>query len=437
MRPVTLIPIRFLIPAIMLGLVSCFGPDNTPPVIEAIVLDPPGNYTPGSDIEVTAVVSDREGDPVTFLWESEGGIIHQPLEESATWELFTGAEPLSYEEIFLTVSDGKESTTRSKSIQVSRGLLVTGFTYYEGTSIPVPGVEVRIGKFTTLSDETGFYAINHLKEGPETIVATREGFDLFEEEIYVDYLKSIHHIHMSSPTLTSQLSGTIGTNDGVSFGGLKVVLLNSDWTESQLYTFTNDQGEYEIPGIPQGSRFLMVRSEDPASHFLDDSLVFQVNLTRPDESLDTRIKTLRTLFFDTHLSGTELWDLNGDTTDGFYLLAKGSRMHLQEPVWIPEDAEDAMVYLRSFVVGGCDMIGKLPSHRIWISDAAGKYLGGISWGGEGTNYPAEVSWYPSSSPTFLNLYGKEISLQLELYEGSDCVPNPFWRIYDIGLSYYH
>jgi hypothetical protein len=253
----------------------------------------------------------------------------------------------------------------------------------------------------------------------------------------VDYLKSIHHIHMSSPTLTSQVSGTIGTNDGVSFQGLRVVLLNSDLTESQLYTFTDEDGHYHIPGIPQGNRSLLVRNEDPASHFLDDSLVFPVYLTQPDESRDARIKTLRTMFFDTRLSGTDLWDIRGDTAEGFYLLGKGSWMRLQEPVWIPEDAEDAMIHLRSYVVGGCDMIERLPSHRIWISNTDGKYLGGISWGGEGTNYPAEVSWYPSSSPTFLDVYGKEIFMHLELYDGSDCVPNPYWRIYDIGFSYYH
>lgn len=433
-RWIYILPVYLLVPLIC---ISCFGPDNRPPVIEKIILDPAVNHTPGSDIMVSAIVTDADGDPLTYLWESEGGLIRDPLQLNASWELFTTSEPLSYEEIRLTVSDGKEAVTSRKTIQVDQGLIVTGYVYYQGTIIPVPGVEVSIGKFTSTSDQNGFYAISHLKEGSAVITARKEGFDMYEKELYVDFLKSVYHIPMTSPTFTSRVSGIIRTDDGVAREGLRVVLLNSDQTESKIHSFTDAGGFYSISGVPQGNRSVLVKSEKPETHFLDDSLVFNVNLSEPEESRDARIKIRRTIIRDVQMSGYDLWEFQGDTIDGFYLLDKGTWLQLREPIHIPEDAEKATVYLRSFIVGGCDMVGQLPSHRVWISDPEGKYLGGISWGGEGTNYPAEVSWVPSSSPTFLDIYGKDIRLHLELFEGTDCVPDPYWRVYEIGFSYYH
>jgi hypothetical protein len=83
------------------------------------------------------------------------------------------------------------------------------------------------------------------------------------------------------------------------------------------------------------------------------------------------------------------------------------------------------------------MVAGVPSHRVWISISDGKYLGGISWGGKGSNYIAEVSWSPSTTPSFLNINGKQIRLHLELFEENDCVSNPLWRVYQIGFSYYY
>jgi len=83
------------------------------------------------------------------------------------------------------------------------------------------------------------------------------------------------------------------------------------------------------------------------------------------------------------------------------------------------------------------MVGSLPSHRVWISDREGAYLGGISWGGDGTNFNANVSWIPSDPPTFLDIYGKDIKLNVELSGENSCVPDPEWRVYEIWFTYYH
>jgi len=67
----------WIVGVILLG--SCQKqPANHPPVIEAIVLAPVRNFTPGSDIQVTVEVKDSDQDELQFLWESEKGTLSTP-----------------------------------------------------------------------------------------------------------------------------------------------------------------------------------------------------------------------------------------------------------------------------------------------------------------------------------------------------------------------
>jgi hypothetical protein len=425
-----------VVPLLFLG--SCIGNlRNNPPVIESIILDPPDNFTPGSDIHISAVVRDRDGDALEFYWESNGGIISEPAQISTNWELSTLAEPLSYESIKLTVSDGKELVTRTRTIQVSEGLIMSGYTRFAGTTIPVPGVEVQISKFSTVSDDQGYYMIQNLKEGNEMVVATKDGFERFESTVYVDNPKSTFHIPMNSSTETGPVSGFVKTVDDLAFNGLKVVLLNPDGSESELYGYTDMQGYYEIENVPLGYRSLLIRNEATQSVFLNDSVIYQFMVRDQVNSCDARIKIKRKIIDDSYMSEMDEWDYKGSTSEGFYVLEKGEQLELKEPFTIPADAEKAMLYINSFVVGGCDLVGRLPSHRIWIANRYNENMGGISWGGDGSNYRAEVTWYPSDSPTYMKIYGREIKLYLEIFGENNCVPNPLWRIYNIEFSYYY
>lgn len=416
---------------------SCEKQDgNHAPVIDSILLEPDMNFTPGSDISIGVEVDDKDQDDLEFFWESEGGAIMEPSLASSIWVLNTAAEPLSYESITVTVSDGKSKVSETRTIQVTEGLLMTGRALYAGTSIPVPGVEITIGKFTTLSDEQGFYVIKHLKEGNSIVSAKKEGFDSFEEMVYVDHPKSVFHIPLTSPIHTGPVNGIVKTIDGVRYEGLRVVLLNPDGTESDLTGFTDSHGIFELERVPVGLRNLMIRSEAIESHFLNDTMIYQINMDNSGISYDARIKVKRTILSDKYLSEKERWDFEG-VSDGFYLIAKGQGMELKDYISIPADAERAMFYLDSYVVGGCDLVGKVPSHRVWISNEENEYLGGLSWGGEGSNFSAELSWYPSDIPTFIGVYGKQIKFHLEVFEENSCVPNPLWRVYQLEFSYYY
>lgn len=410
---------------------------NHLPVIEAIILHPAETHTPGSDIGVTAIVSDRDSDRLEYQWQSKDGTISNPLNFSTVWELSTLASPLSYKSITLTISDGKGSVSRTKTIQVESGHIVSGHVYFAGTAIPVPGVEITIGKFSTVTNEDGHYFIKHLKEGYSMVTARKLDFDHFESIVYVDNPKSIYNILLTSPGETQLFSGTIKTFDNITYEGLRVVLLNPDQTESDLQGITNPDGTFSIATVPLGTRSFLIRNDSPDSHFLNDSIIYQFELNRPEKSYDARIKIKRTIISDLYLSEMKKWDFQGAVSDGFYTLGKGQRLDLKESIAIPPDAEDAMLFLNSYVIGGCDLVGQLPSHRVWITNKEQEYLGGISWGGKGGNYPAEVSWSLSRIPTFTNIYGKEIKLHLEVSAESTCVPNPLWRVFQIEFSYYY
>ncbi len=419
-------------------LVSCrSGDDNHEPVIESIVLDPSHNHTPGSDIGISAVVTDRDGDPLDFFWEADAGVISNPSGQTAVWVLSDQAEPFSYETIRLTVSDGRSAVTVSRTIQVAEGLVVRGHAYFSGTTIPVPGVEITLGKFITVSDAQGYYEFPYMKEGNTLLRATRDGFDLLEEWIYVDNPRSTHIIYMESDSRTQPVSGIVRTIDNLTFAGLKVVLLNPDGSESNLYDYTDPNGLFQLEKIPVGQRELMVSNDQPDVHFLNDSMVYPLILEGPVDLLEARIKVERNIFEDNFLSGSDQWQFNGRIEDGFYLIHKGERMTMKEYIQIPEDAEKVILSLESFVVGGCDLVGRLPSHRLWIENAEQETMGGISWGGEGSNYTAGVDWVVADPPTFIRVAGKIVRFSLEVFEENSCVPEPSWRIYQVAFSYYY
>ena len=431
-----LLPIIWILAIALLQ--SCFkDPSNYPPMIESILLDPADQFTPGSVIGLAASVWDQDGDDLEYYWESRSGKIVDPSLPSAVWEISLDAEPLSYESITLTVTDGKSSVTRSKTIRIVEGLLVEGYTYFQGTRIPVPGVEVVLGTFSTYSDDRGYYAIPHLKEGTMQLMASKAGFVPYESDIEVDDARSTFNIFMTSPTASRTITGKIQTVDQITYEGLRVTLLNPDFSESDLTGTTDPSGEFSINAVPIGQRILMVSNYSTASHFLHDTLVYMIDMNGGQNRFDARIKIQRTVLSDKYLSQSERWELSGTISQGYYLLGKEGLMTLKEYIPVPEDAEKAMVYLNSFVIGGCDITGSVPSHRLWVINDSGANMGGVSWGGYGNNYSAEIEWYPSESPNFMDIYGREIKLQLEVYGENPCVPQPQWRIFQIGFSYYY
>jgi hypothetical protein len=242
---------------------------------------------------------------------------------------------------------------------------------------------------------------------------------------------------MTSPSESRQIFGNIRTIDSLTFEGLKVTLLNPDFSESRLYGYTDPSGDFSIASVPLGRRYLMVTNYLTEHHFLNDTLIYMIEADGNINRFDARIKIRRTLLSDQYLSQSDRWDLEGTLSEGFYLLGKGEHLTLKEFIEVPEDAEKAMVYLNSFVIGGCDMAGNIPSHRLWIMNGSGAIMGGVSWGGFGNNFSADIAWYPSESPNFMDIYGRAIKLRLEVYGENPCAPRPQWRIYQIEFSYYY
>ena len=418
---------------------SCAGdPDNHPPEIMVIRMDPQDMLVPGLSVKVSALVRDPDGDELLFQWESEGGDLDDPQARETTWRIYDSSEPGSYESLTLTVSDGRESHRYTKSVQIVEGYQLRGLISFKDTRIPIGGARVQAGILETFTDSSGWYQIPSIRPGEYILRVTREGFVSRDTVFHVKSPRSVCHVPLTGgEENTGTLQGRISTLDGISFEGLQVSLLNPDGTQSASSTLSGAGGEYELASVPRAIRHIKIKNQDPSSHFLEDSLEVAVAMDNKVQDHDVRIKVLRQIFRDTAMSGRDLWDFSGDVSEGFYRIGRGQSMRLKEFVEMPPDAEKALLWLNSFVVGGCNMVGKIPSHRLWISNAEGEYIGGISWGGEGSNYPTILDWYPSESPTFLGIFGIPVRLNLEVSPENSCVPDPFWRIYEFGLSYYY
>mgnify|MGYP005857168155 CR=1 FL=1 len=114
---------------IAVSVIGCniFSSDdsNEDPVIESINLDTQEILT-DQGVWITAVVTDPDGDDVTFSWTSSSGTIltggasdvpdHSPTTNPARWR--APSNPGEYT-ITCTVNDGKVTTSKSKSVTVN------------------------------------------------------------------------------------------------------------------------------------------------------------------------------------------------------------------------------------------------------------------------------------------------------------------------------
>lgn len=159
-----------------------------------------------------------------------------------------------------------------------------GYAYYSGTTIPISGVQISIQSKSTSTDEEGFYEINNITAGSQTINATREGFDDASSNIDVIPGTMELNIELTSAIFTSKIYGSIVSkfsNEGVS--DCKIVVLNPDGSASQLSAYSSAGGDYEISAVPQGSRTILRCDKC--------YLLILLEITSEDYQYDTEIET--------------------------------------------------------------------------------------------------------------------------------------------------
>ena len=138
---------------------------------------------------------------------------------------------------------------------------VEGVVIFAATSIPVSDVTIEVNGMTTVSAEDGSYRIEQIETGQKTLNAERAGFIPFSTEIDVQEGTITLVIPLFSPVFTATVHGVIkGDFSGNPKQGIEVVMMNPDGSKSGISATSNENGIYQLEGVPFGERRLEVTS---------------------------------------------------------------------------------------------------------------------------------------------------------------------------------
>ncbi len=95
-------------------------PENYAPVINEILINPP-SVSAGDPVTLTAVVTDKDGDTITYNWSCSGGSIYSTSSYGTTTNptLWSSPDTAGTYTITCIASDGKDTSNKSISITVT------------------------------------------------------------------------------------------------------------------------------------------------------------------------------------------------------------------------------------------------------------------------------------------------------------------------------
>lgn len=242
--------------AILLSFVILFvfancKKENATPSVQS-VNQTPNEVMIGETAQLNCMAVDADGDLLNYSWSCNGGaFIGATTGNSVSWK---APDKEGQYVLKVTVSDGKSVAEKDITIvvKIPPGE-VTGFVYFSGTTIPVSGVNVRIGALQSTTSSDGKFSIK-ANFGNQQVQATKDGFDSFTKNITISELTNQVIIELTTGTYTSKVSGYVKTESGIPISGIPVVLLNPDGKDSNLKTTTDASGYYQLPSVPQGTR---------------------------------------------------------------------------------------------------------------------------------------------------------------------------------------
>ncbi|MEA1875804.1 MAG: FISUMP domain-containing protein [Bacteroidota bacterium] len=270
--------------------------DNPPEIIEITVS--PMNASGGTTLTVTAHAIDEDQDLLSYLWTCESGMFI----EGATSAQTTWKAPVSLsDEVYsmkVSVSDGVESVSMTTLIDIGKTETssISGFVYFSGCTLPISGVAITVNEKSATTDSDGYFLIDGIPVGENSLVATKEDYDTVTKEITVSLENEDKQeiVLMTTERYSTIIYGTItGDHTGAPKTGLTVMILNPDSSDSDLKTTTSSSGSYQLPPVPQGERTFVVKVSDmvvfKADLFLVDAeYPFNIVLPEPFEFTDNR-----------------------------------------------------------------------------------------------------------------------------------------------------
>ena len=274
-------------------LLSC--EKNYPPHINGTTFTrTPGNYT--TSFVLTVEATDPNLDPISYLWEAAEGSFDNPDKSETTWTGPNSSTDKEYD-ISITVSDGKESVTSTFKIAVGapRYGNLSGFAYFAKCKIPIFEAIISIDNKSDTTDFHGAYLINGVKGGRQTLSGSKVGFSDGSVDIQIFEGLNESDIHLASDDFTSTIQGQcMGNISGEAKPWLEVIILNPDFSESQLRSLSDNAGYYQINNVPQGARAIIVKDEagnikmETQLFIGTEDMVFNVPIKEPFLFTDSR-----------------------------------------------------------------------------------------------------------------------------------------------------
>lgn len=435
---------RFFFFLIATGMVACSG-DNSDldkmPVISSVTVSP-ATVTPGETVTVTANATDPAGLSLTYTWSVTQGSLSETAKPATSWVISPVAPVNTASKITLKVSNGTYTSIVTKEVMVSQGVTVSGRAFYYGTTIPIPGLAVKIGPFSTVTGNDGRFVFAHMTPGNKTIEALKTGFDPYTKTENISASNNTFIIGITSNTETRKISGIATTIDNIHLSGIRVVMLNSDNTESTLSDTTDINGNYEIKGIPPGTRSFKFTDVQNPGNIKPVTSEVEVNVS--SVSYNAYMKLERNI--DILQSGWEFAsaDLSAPFDGTSYKLTSGASdgNRYFRPAFcctIPPEAENPVAIFNHRLIGTL----RIPSGFYYKSPASAQFYMSSSCSTWVDYVNSTYSYWTSSITTFYSEYkfisdtfkGKTIKFTFGLYRYGGVMPT--WEIKSFVVNYYY
>ena len=302
----------------------------------------------------------------------------------------SGLNPDSYSEDFRLANrdDLNNFVTISVAMDVPDTASLIGYTYYANTTIPAPGVVVKVCENSSSSGSDAYYSIEKVPTGSQSIIASKEGFDTFSSNIQIGLGTNEYNVELTSAQYTHILFGSIHdyiTGEPISYAS--VIVLNPDGTESNLRTQSTSSGYYELPTVPQGGRTIKF------THDIYETAEIDIFMVNSDYELNIEMNSCLAFVSTENFTLLNPVNINivGNSSRG-----GGSDIIYHGHCW--SEYENPTIYDYKTNLGGTNSLGAYTSEVSFLKENTQYYIRAFTVNDNGTYYGENVIVNTTSFP---------------------------------------